>query len=325
VAVRRLYRYVGPADLLGSVHRYPTGRRFSAATHGPGTYTYVVDANGHLLLAPRETEHVVCAGGGHVLGAGELTIENGPAVSAISNQSTGYCPDVASWPAVANALTRAGLPHPDGFTEAMVFRRCPEPDCAEINLVKEDDFACTFCGTELPAPWNVDEPDELLGWAVVANVAKITARGEGGLELRSGLKHFSGGAKLWVAPARWGDGGEKINVVGRHRGSKRYIAIVVPTRFLTNFRVRGIYSPTVYRLLTDGWHALWPDQATAQRFCEYWNQPRLRAHVVGGGAYLGSVSDPPPLDLLVRGETYYLAHFNANRAVYTREPPPTEP
>ncbi|WP_346127512.1 hypothetical protein [Lentzea roselyniae] len=36
--------------------------------------------------------------------------------------------------------------------------------------------------------------DELLGWCVAAE----TFHGEGGVEARSGLKHFAPGAKMWV-------------------------------------------------------------------------------------------------------------------------------
>ncbi|WP_416968808.1 hypothetical protein [Streptomyces sp. 4F14] len=42
----------------------------------------------------------------------------------VTNLSTGYCPDVTCWPAVARALERAGLGHPGGFTHAVVLRRC---------------------------------------------------------------------------------------------------------------------------------------------------------------------------------------------------------
>jgi hypothetical protein len=35
-------------------------------------------------------------------------------VSEVSNQSTGYCPDLSCWSAVASALDRAGLERPDG-------------------------------------------------------------------------------------------------------------------------------------------------------------------------------------------------------------------
>ncbi|MFF2097165.1 hypothetical protein ACFVXM_13150, partial [Streptomyces sp. NPDC058202] len=30
------------------------------------------------------------------------------------------------------------------------------PDCQEHNIVREDDFVCVFCRSDLPAVWNVD-------------------------------------------------------------------------------------------------------------------------------------------------------------------------
>nr|WP_222109895.1 TFIIB-type zinc ribbon-containing protein [Streptomyces cupreus] len=120
-------------------------------------FTFVVDADGVLLLAPRRSEHVACAGGGPVLSAGEIsfTCEEGRwVVGDVSNQSTGYCPDLSSWAAVAQALDRAGLGHPAGFTHEVVFRRCP--DCGERSIVREGDFVCVFCGCDLPVEWNVD-------------------------------------------------------------------------------------------------------------------------------------------------------------------------
>src|SRR5689334_5722958 len=127
----RLYRYVGPPALLAAAPAYPAGTRIGnrdsfdrwisgrtpAELREP--FTYVVDRHKSLLVAPRQTEHVACAAGERVHGAGELTLAGHPEgwyVDAISNQSTGYCPDVASWPAVAAALDRIGLPRPDRFT-----------------------------------------------------------------------------------------------------------------------------------------------------------------------------------------------------------------
>src|SRR5689334_13524308 len=49
-------------------------------------------------------------------------------------------------------------------------------------------------------------------FCVAANVAEETAHGEGGLELRRGIKHFPTGAKVWVLPPQWGDGGAKVIV-----------------------------------------------------------------------------------------------------------------
>ncbi|SHH36044.1 MULTISPECIES: hypothetical protein [unclassified Streptomyces] len=165
------YRYVGPAELRSLVRPGGEGR----STGSPADFdewvsartveelaepfTFVVDHAGVLRLAPRRSEHVVCAAGEAVLGAGEISFreESGRwAVDEVSNQSTGYCPDVSSWAAVAEALDQAGIVRPSGFTHEVVFRRCPS--CQQLNVVREEDFVCVFCDEELPREWNVDRP-----------------------------------------------------------------------------------------------------------------------------------------------------------------------
>ncbi|MFJ3759680.1 hypothetical protein [Streptomyces sp. NPDC090080] len=165
----RSYRYVGPAELKAAVRPDEGGRRIGSATAFDGwiaeqpaaeltePFTFVVGLDGVLRLAPRRGEHVACAGGDMVLSAGEISFTRARdrwTVNEVSNQSTGYCPDVASWPEVARALDAADLRHPSGFTHEVVFRRCP--DCQEHNIVREDDFVCVFCGSDLPAAWNMD-------------------------------------------------------------------------------------------------------------------------------------------------------------------------
>lgn len=120
-------------------------------------FTFVIDAKGSLRLAPRRSEHVACAGGGVVLSAGEITFAEVPGgweAVEVSNQSTGYCPEASSWPAVRDALDRAGVAHPGRFTDEYVFRRCP--GCGERNVVKDDYFMCAVCDGDLPAVWNFD-------------------------------------------------------------------------------------------------------------------------------------------------------------------------
>ncbi|MFF7246743.1 hypothetical protein ACFZBU_22880 [Embleya sp. NPDC008237] len=163
----RDYGYVGPADIRAEVVRADTaGRPIRSATdfatwvearEHDEPFTYVVGLDGVLRLAPRRSEHVACAGGERVLGAGEIAfgIEAGAwAVVEVGNQSTGYCPEPGSWPAVAEALARIGVAHPEGFTHEFVFRRCP--GCGERNVVKEGDFVCACCEAELPADWNFE-------------------------------------------------------------------------------------------------------------------------------------------------------------------------
>lgn len=163
------YRYVGPAELRALVRPEGEGRLIRSAedldvwvSGRPAAevsepVTFVVDGAGVLRLAPRRSEHVVCAGGGPVLSAGEMTFgrESGRwVVREVSNQSTGYCPDTCSWPAVADALDAAGVGHPGGFTHEVVFRGCPA--CGELNIVRDEYFVCVFCDGPLPAGWNVD-------------------------------------------------------------------------------------------------------------------------------------------------------------------------
>ncbi|WP_371795207.1 hypothetical protein [Streptomyces sp. NBC_01718] len=165
----RSYRYVGPIELKAAVRPGDGGRRINSTADFGGwiveqpaaeltePFTFVVGIDGVLRLAPRRSEHVACAGGDMVLSAGEISFmpeADRWAVSEVSNQSTGYCPDVSSWEEVARALDAVELGRPSGFTHEVVFRRCP--DCQEHNIVREDDFVCVFCGSDLPAAWNVD-------------------------------------------------------------------------------------------------------------------------------------------------------------------------
>ncbi|TYB48424.1 hypothetical protein [Actinomadura chibensis] len=162
------YEYVGPPEILAAVRpgsggtRVDSGGDFTAwwATlaedESAEPFTFVVGLDGVLRLAPRRSEHVACADGRAVLSAGEIAfvLEDGRhRVDGISNQSTGYCPDPASWPAVAAALDRVGLPHPGHFTDPIIFRRCAE--CGERNLVKDGHFFCAVCAAELPSTWNL--------------------------------------------------------------------------------------------------------------------------------------------------------------------------
>lgn len=181
--------------------------------------------------------------------------------------------------------------------------------------------------TEAPGP-------ESYGTCVVANVAAETSHGEGGLEIRRGLRHFAPGAKVWIAPPGWGDGGERVIVAGRRRGnSRRYVRIVIERRFLENFRVRAVYSLALVRALTEldpgeerefGARWLWTPE-DAEGTARFWNTPTMKATVEGHRGPVRPVADPPPLELSIEGTTYYLAHFNARGARYSPEPPPVEP
>jgi len=168
----RLYRYVGPKGIaervdpaaLGvpirspqDVLRWVRETAQKADADGLVIATFVIDEAGLLRVADRRSEHVACAGGGLVQSAGEITFVLGrgkAGVAAVSNQSTGFCPEPESWPAVEATLRQAGFLAPDGFSPACVFRRCPK--CGSISVVKDAVFECAVCDSPLPEAWNCD-------------------------------------------------------------------------------------------------------------------------------------------------------------------------
>src|SRR6266568_3539461 len=158
------YRYAGPAVLAERARPGPgvitvTSARVLAlwlAARPAGElrepFTFVVSLDGK----PRRSAHVDCAAGQPVLAAGEVLFARdgtGWSVSEISNQSTGYCPDPDSWPALAMALDHIGLAHTGDFTHKVVFRRCPA--CGQLNIVRDGDFACAVCDSALSAHWDI--------------------------------------------------------------------------------------------------------------------------------------------------------------------------
>lgn len=166
----RLYRYIGAAELAriqddspertgihspADIRDWVTGTYPWASGKRMFTVTFVIAVDGALWIADRHSEHVQCARGEPVLSAGEMTFApegQSLIVTDVSNQSTGYCPEPASWPAVAIALNNAGIVHPGRFTETFVFRRCEV--CGMINIVKDEFFACGVCQSELPERYN---------------------------------------------------------------------------------------------------------------------------------------------------------------------------
>lgn len=164
----RAYRYVGSEDIAitrgtppyrvcirsaADVQEWLAETRQPAA--GEVVATFIVALEGHLWIADRHSEHVHCARGQPVLAAGEMTFRvsrTGVEVTAVSNQSTGFCPELESWPVVAAALECAALPHPGQFTTQFVFRRCEA--CGTANVVKDGWFECAVCQGPLPEAWD---------------------------------------------------------------------------------------------------------------------------------------------------------------------------
>jgi hypothetical protein len=160
-----LFNYVGPDSIRLAARSSPRGTLITSPalladwmqTHRDddrGWVTYTISENGNLLIAPRRSEHVACAGGGPVQAAGEMRFGPHGEVLEVTNNSTGFCPAEDCWSAVESALNAAGLRHPGEFTFVAVFRRCTR--CESRNLVKDDWFVCAICSADLPRNWNFE-------------------------------------------------------------------------------------------------------------------------------------------------------------------------
>jgi hypothetical protein len=103
------------------------------------------------------------------------------------------------------------------------------------------------------------ESRKALCFSVVANVA-AEVFGHGGAS--AGTKHFSAGTKVYCEMPHWGDGGERLWVVGRHRKSSRLVRIIMPAERLVNWRAQGVYSGAVHDLLKKPW----PDLPSAAHY-----------------------------------------------------------
>jgi len=166
----RVYEYVGPPEVAASVRGLPAGapirsqgdleawilaNREDLDSAGIIIATFIIDKGGVLRVAQRRTEHVACASGGPVLSAGEMSFTIDGRIAYVSNQSTGFCPEAESWPAVAAAL-RDVAPSPlDGFSQEFIFRRCTS--CGQTLVIKDNWFVCDVCGADVSTSWNFDQ------------------------------------------------------------------------------------------------------------------------------------------------------------------------
>lgn len=110
---------------------------------------------------------------------------------------------------------------------------------------------------------------------MVANVSQdfLTPNAHG--ILSAGTRGLAPGAKVWVMPPIWGDGGEMVLVIGTRRGSRgrRLVRQVIGSEKLVNFRARPVYSRRQWESMVSPYHGsplrLWGGDGTQQDVSEY--------------------------------------------------------
>lgn len=107
-------------------------------------------------------------------------------------------------------------------------------------------------------------------WCLVGNIVHDRPYGPGGQEVRRGTTHFAPGTKVYCLPAQWGDGYEHIIVIGRHRGSKSRVTMVINSDWVTNWRAKVVYEPTVLRRIhaatNEPWRRNWTSREEVEAY-----------------------------------------------------------
>ena len=106
-----------------------------------------------------------------------------------------------------------------------------------------NDYLCGVPGQSIPA----QEPDlPRWLWGVVANVREYPAGmpKDQAETRRKGTKHLAPGTLVWVMEPSWG-WFDRMTVVGKEKGTHRYVRKVMGAEYLEHFRVKRTYSPTI--------------------------------------------------------------------------------
>lgn len=83
---------------------------------------------------------------------------------------------------------------------------------------------------------------------LVGNIVTSRTVGEEKV-IKHGTNQFSPGAKVYCYPAQWGDGYERVKVIGTHRKSKKKIVAVVASKYISNWRVKRVFHPFVVAVM----------------------------------------------------------------------------
>ena len=93
-------------------------------------------------------------------------------------------------------------------------------------------------------------------WSLVGNIVQEHEFGEEH-EIKPGTKQFSSGTKVFLAPSQWGDGYERIVVIGLSRHGSKYIEVVTRSEYIENYRMQKVYKPDVLKIMCSSPYRWW--------------------------------------------------------------------
>lgn len=123
----------------------------------------------------------------------------------------------------------------------------------------------TLWGPERPL---VDEMDFI--WCLIGNIVDKHVAGTE-LGVKRGTKQFAPGTKVYCFPSMWGDGYEKITVIGKPRKRKKLIRVIMQAKYIKNWRLQKVYDPFVMTEMVNnwGWTNRQEDKTTIERMLQW--------------------------------------------------------
>jgi hypothetical protein len=121
--------------------------------------------------------------------------------------------------------------------------------------------------------WRPENPDiekiEFI-WCLVGNIVDKHLAGKE-LGIKRGTKQFVAGAKVYCFPSMWGDGYEKIMVIGKPRKRQKLIRVIMESKYIKNWRLQKVYDPFVISEMVNnyGWSNLDEDKRTIELMLEW--------------------------------------------------------
>lgn len=131
--------------------------------------------------------------------------------------------------------------------------RCPACD---IRFSLDDRWAWTgvrhsVCGQKLNIVGVENQVEPV--WCLMGNIVDERTAGHGGEEVWYGTKHFSPGTKIYCYPPLWGDGYERVQVLGQPRQGRDLIKVIIKGEWIKNRRAKLVYAPSVVDRLSGHW------------------------------------------------------------------------
>jgi uncharacterized protein (TIGR02996 family) len=191
----------------------------------------------------------------------------------------------------ADWLEERGDPHGEYVRLRCLLDGMPK-DSEQYSLLRAREQALR---ATCPAGWLAALEGPEPEWWLIGNVILERPHGFGGGEERRGTRHFSVGTKVYCEPAAWGDGYEQIRVIGRHRGSSRLVSMIIPSRWVTNWRAQRVFKPAVLRALRRLARGSWESREDVDRYLSFLRQREEEHRGTGRGE---DRAEPFPMNCL---------------------------